>query len=98
MKFATGKFAQFISDRSGMAFPYRERVKEWNGSIVHRSEYEPKHPQRMKKKSPFDPQALHEPRIPRKEPMVVFVSENVFGAEGSLHGTGQIGIVTVTTS
>jgi len=81
-----------------MAFPYSERVKEWSGSIVHRSEYEPKHPQLMTKKPPFEPQALYEPRTPRKEPMVVFVSENVFGAEGSLRGTGQIGIVTVTTS
>ena len=32
-KFASGKFAKRISDRSGMAFPYNEMVKEWNGSI-----------------------------------------------------------------
>jgi hypothetical protein len=29
--FSKGKYAQFISDRSGMAFPYKEMVKEWNG-------------------------------------------------------------------
>ena len=40
-----GKHAQAISDRSGMAFPYNEMVKEWNGSTVHISEYEEKHPQ-----------------------------------------------------
>ena len=34
-----------ISDRSGMAFPYEEMVKEWNGHFVHKSEYEAKHPQ-----------------------------------------------------
>ena len=28
-----------------MAFPYTEMVKEWNGSLVHYSEFEPKHPQ-----------------------------------------------------
>ena len=42
---ASGKYAQAISDRSGQAFPYREMVKEWTGALVHRSEFEPKHPQ-----------------------------------------------------
>ena len=39
-KYATGKRSQAISDRSGMAFPYKEMVKEWNGSLVHISEFE----------------------------------------------------------
>ena len=43
--FAKGKFAKFISDRSGMEFPYKEMVTEWNGSKVHISEFEPKQPQ-----------------------------------------------------
>ena len=37
-KFAKGKYAQSISDRSGQAFPYLEMVKEWNGALVHVSE------------------------------------------------------------
>ena len=37
---ASGKYAQAISDRSGMAFPYREMLKEWNGSLVHKTEFE----------------------------------------------------------
>jgi hypothetical protein len=41
MAFAKGKRSLAISDRSGQAFPYSEMVKEWNGSIVHISEYEP---------------------------------------------------------
>ena len=45
MSFATGKRSKAISDRSGMEYPYREMVKEWNGSLVHISEFEPKHPQ-----------------------------------------------------
>ena len=97
-KYSIGKKAKAISDRSGMAFPYSERVKEWNGSLVHRSEFEAKHQQLKPLKSPLEPQALYQPRIPRKEPMVVYVAESVFGAEGSLHGTGQVGVVTVTTS
>ena len=45
MSFATGKRSKAISDRSGMEYPYREMVKEWNGSLVHISEFEAKHPQ-----------------------------------------------------
>ena len=36
---AVGKYAKFISDRSGMEFPYKEMVIEWNGARVHISEY-----------------------------------------------------------
>ena len=39
------KYAKAISDRSGLEFPYDEMVTEWNGSFVHISEYEEKHPQ-----------------------------------------------------
>ena len=45
MSYATGKRSLAISDRSGQAFPYKEMVKEWNGSLVHISEFEAKHPQ-----------------------------------------------------
>ena len=45
MAFAKGKYAKAISDRSGMEFPYNEMVREWNGSFVHKSEYEARHPQ-----------------------------------------------------
>jgi hypothetical protein len=41
-KYATGKYAKAISDRSGMEFPYKEMVREWNGAFVHVSEFEPK--------------------------------------------------------
>ena len=39
-----GRYALFISDRSGLAYPCTEMVKEWNGARVHTSEYEPKQP------------------------------------------------------
>ena len=42
---SSGKYAKFISDRSGQEFPYSEMVKEWNGSLVHVSEFERKQPQ-----------------------------------------------------
>ena len=43
--YATGRNAVAISDRSGLRFPYLEMVREWNGSLVHYSEFESKQPQ-----------------------------------------------------
>ena len=61
-KWATGKRSLAISDRSGMAFPYTEMVKEWNGSLVHYSEFEPKHPQIRRKRIVADAIALQNSR------------------------------------
>ena len=66
--FSKGKHAQFISDRSGMAFPYKEMVKEWNGSRVHVSEFEPKQPQLEPKPHGADPQGLPMAKPDRTEP------------------------------
>ena len=57
-----GKYAQFISDRSGQAFPYSEMVIEWNGSRVHVSEFEAKHPQLEPKPTTADGQGLRNAR------------------------------------
>jgi hypothetical protein len=64
-KWATGKSSLAISDRSGMAFPYNEMVKEWNGSLVHYSEFEPKHPQIRRKRIVADAIALQNTRPQR---------------------------------
>ena len=65
--FASGKHALAISDRSGMAFPYLEMVREWNGAWVHVSEFEPKQPQLQPKPTSADPQALQRARPARTE-------------------------------
>ncbi len=44
-KYASGKNSKAISDRSGMEFPWKEMVREWNGYLVHFSEFELKQPQ-----------------------------------------------------
>ena len=66
-KYASGKFAKRISDRSGMAFPYNEMVQEWNGSWVHTSEFEPKHPQLEPLPIVTDPQSLQYARSQVKD-------------------------------
>ena len=69
-KYATGKFAKAISDRSGMTFPYKEMVREWSGSFVHVSEFEPKQPQLEPKPMNGDAISLRNVRPPRAEPAV----------------------------
>ena len=66
--FSKGKHAQFISDRSGMAFPYSEMVREWNGSRVHVSEFEPKQPQLEPRAHGADPEGLQNAKPDRTEP------------------------------
>ena len=73
MAYAKGKYSQSISDRSGQAFPYREMVKEWNGSWVHISEFEAKHPQLDPKPHMADPVALWNARPQRPAPVTVYL-------------------------
>ena len=68
MAYARGKYALFISDRSGLAFPYTEMVTEWNGAKVHTSEWEKKAPQLMPHNHSPDPQALEFARPARIAP------------------------------
>jgi len=70
MAYARGKYAKFISDRSGMAFPYNEMVKEWNGARVHKSEFEPKTAQDKPHKHTADAEALQFTRPARTESAV----------------------------
>ena len=73
MALSSGKYAKFISDRSGMEFPYTEMVIEWNGSRVHISEFESKHPQIQPKAHSADAQGLRDARPARTEPAVARV-------------------------
>ncbi len=78
-KYASGKYALAISDRSGMAFPYDEMVREWNGSLVHFSEFEAKQPQLQPKPVGSDPQALYNPRPqPASKTSLILLDDNPF--------------------
>lgn len=71
--FAQGSKSKAISDRSGMRFPYREMRKEWNGSLVHISEFEEKHPQLEPKVQKGDSQGLQNARPDRVESAVAHI-------------------------
>ena len=67
MPFAKGKYAKAISDRSGMEFPYNEMLREWNGMLVHKSEFEDKHPQLELRGYGGDGHGLKDARPAREE-------------------------------
>ena len=109
-KYATGRFAKRISDRSGMAFTYNEMVKEWNGSTVHVSEFEAKHPQLDPKYHPTDSQSLQNARPQTISANVLLginmFAQNIFESDGmmpkednkELLGLLKLGTVTVIIS
>ena len=86
-KLSRGKYAQAISDRSGMAFPYNEMVTEWDGSFVHTSEFESKQPQIQPTRFTGDPQGLMNARPDRTENEVIAIlGPNPFETIAALSG------------
>ena len=83
MAFARGKRSKAISDRSGQAFPYTEMVKEWNGSLVHISEFEAKHPQLDPPHTKADAIALRNPRVMKfQQPTTVASNDQTIADSG----------------
>jgi hypothetical protein len=98
-RYASGKYAFGLSDRSGFRYRLREMKKEWNGLIVGPDEYEPKHPQLEAPKSSPDPQALRNPRPDQAEGLDVYLFTDTVGLPiQSPRAIGKAGTVTVTTT
>jgi len=97
MPYARGKYAKAISDRSGMAFPYREMVREWNGSFVHKSEYEGKQPQIRKKHITADAIGLANARSQKfQQPIQPFINDSTLDQTKSDSGGGGQAVVNLT--
>ena len=104
---ASGKHSKAVSDRSGLAFPYNEMKKEWNGSLVHKSEFEAKHPQENPSTHKADGESFENSRSARKEPVEVLVGSRTFfdqndtmspQTQNPILMTMNINSVTVSTS
>ena len=103
-KYASGKRAYFISDRSGFRYNYRDMKKEWNGAIVGPDEFESKHPQLGPFRKVDDPQALRNARPDTNDdniPFVVFTSTGKDIIPSSIQKldalTTSVGTVEVST-
>ena len=107
-KFATGKHAFGISDRSGFRYRLKDMRKEWNGLLVGRDEWEEKHPQLQPLRAVPDPQALRDPRpeqnldeqrdIQYGYDPVGFRDIPGITPANNLVAQGEVGTVTVTIS
>ena len=92
-KFAVGKNAWGISDRSGFRYLLREMRREWNGLLVGKDEFERKQPQLEPLRTPSEPQALKNPRPDtRTEPPV----EQLLGLSPFSSGFSGTSVITVS--
>ena len=104
-RFATGRHAFGISDRSGFRYKIRDMKKEWNGLLVGKDEFERKHPQLIPRKTNPDAEALKDSRPPT-DLAVERRTQYGFNPVGftdplgfitsNLVGTGNIGTVTIS--
>lgn len=102
-KFASGKDAYGISDRSGFRYRLRDMRKEWNGLLVGKDEWEAKHPQIQPVRHVIDAEALRDPRPDVKNPfpsvtitfpifsLTTIRYEHIVPAKGFL---GDVGVFT----
>tara|TARA_R110000824_G_scaffold40116_3_gene120522 strand:- start:465 stop:791 length:327 start_codon:yes stop_codon:yes gene_type:complete len=106
-KYATGKWAYGISDRSGFRYRLRDMREEWNGLLVGKDEWEAKQPQLNPIRTRPDPQSLKNPRPEQNvtEQNNIQWGWNPVGYTGDKYGftsnnliaSGSVGEVTVTT-
>lgn len=61
-KYASGRWAFGISDRSGFQYRLKNMRREWTGLLVGKDEWEAKQPQLDPTPAVSDPQALRDPR------------------------------------
>jgi hypothetical protein len=99
-KFASGKYAYGISDRSGQRYKLNALRKEWTGMLVGPDEFETKHPQLEPRRKVIDPEALKDARPDVVAEMTVFVGIPLVEAPALLPPTafGQVGSVQVNTT
>jgi hypothetical protein len=96
-KFASGKWAYGISDRSGRRYRLKDMKREWNGLLVGPDEFEVKHPQIEVRQKVVDPQALKNPRPDRVEPLDLVFGAPVFPSDPTWVQSEAIGSVGAFT-
>ena len=90
-KYAVGKDAYGISDRSGFRYRLRDMRKEWNGLLVGKDEYEEKHPQIQPVRRAIDAEALRDSGILQrtfKNPVILqrlndIIKDKIEGKQGT---------------
>tara|TARA_R100000329_G_scaffold127822_3_gene106559 strand:- start:2763 stop:3500 length:738 start_codon:yes stop_codon:yes gene_type:complete len=99
-RYASGKDAFGISDRSGFRYRLRDMREEWNGSLVGFDEFEEKHPQLEPSRVVADPQALRNPRPDTRNIFNEIIRFPIFNINTLSHellpfAKGAVGTVTL---
>ena len=110
MAYASGKYAKFICDTCGFAYPYTTAKVTWKGNRVCDECYEPKHPQNDPPFLTVDAEALFQPRtevpLPQAQLGRVFTDnpgnvnpdEDLIGTKFTMYqGKSFLGTPTVVT-
>ena len=98
-KYALGKNALGISDRSGFQYLLNRMKKEWTGALVGRDEWDPKQPQLRTRRTLAEAQALKNPRPATPEALTIVLNVPVVEVPYiPVLAVGQTGQLTVTTS
>jgi hypothetical protein len=72
-------------------------VKEWNGSLVHISEFEPKHPQIRRRHNTADAIALQNSRNQKfQQPIQPFINTNTSDVTITNSGGTMVGVANLT--
>jgi hypothetical protein len=90
-RFATGKNAYSVSDRSGLRYRYKDMRREWNGLLVGKDEFEVKHPQLGPFRARTGAEALADARPDRTEPAV----ERILVKDSFTSGSSGSAVITV---
>ena len=80
-KYARGKHAVLIDDRSGFKIKYKDARTEWNGFRVYKGDWEPKQPQLDPEMyiEGGDPSVLYKPRPPQSTSSTIVQLGSLYG-------------------
>ena len=94
-KYAKGANAKAIDDRTGFKVNLSDMRKEWNGLMVHKDEWEPKHPQ-LRPRSAIDAQQLRNPRPDTSTEIVRVESTHKLNVQ-AIFNVGQVSLTLSAT-
>ena len=78
--YARGTKSNAMDDRTGKKVKYTDLRQEWTGHMVHKDEWEPKHPQ-LEPRAAVDAEILRNPRVDNDNVKVFVKGRNMQGIE-----------------
>jgi len=93
--YARGTKSQAMDDRTGKKVNYTDLRREWTGHMVHKDEWEAKHPQ-LEPRGAVDAEILRNPRVDNDNVQVFVKGRQIRGLEMRLSLLGDIAATDAT--